>query len=113
MKIVQCSIALLLWCVGAIGVTTPANDLTVKTRACLPPHDIYPFCDPKLSIDDRVENLISLLHPDEKPPLLTARNDGGGSPGPGSNITRLGLPEYDWGVNCIHGTSCSCNWLRF
>lgn len=56
-------------------------------------------------MDRRVKALISLLHSDEKPLLLTARNGGGGSPGPGSNISRLGLPEYDWGVNCIHGTS--------
>jgi len=90
------------------GQTVPSNDNTRSTRACLPPYNTYPFCDTSLSIDERVHNLISLLQTEEKPHLLTARNGGGGSPGPGSNISRIGLPEYDWGVNCIHGVQTSC-----
>ena len=85
----------------------PGN--TVATRACLPGKtDSFPFCNVSLSIEERVENLISLLNDDEIPPLLTAREGGGGSPGPPGNISRIGLPEYDWGVNCIHGVQTTC-----
>lgn len=48
-------------------------------------------------MDERVKNLISLLTIDEKPYFLTARIS------PLGNISRLGIPEYDWGANCIHG----------
>ena len=106
--VVACVIA-----VVAVGVveakTVPASSVTVDTRACLPPHDKYAFCNTSLSIDERVKNLISLLHDDEKPPLLTAREGGGGSPGPPGNVSRIGLPEYDWGVNCIHGVQSKSN----
>lgn len=81
---------------GVSAKTVPASDATVKTRACLPPHDKYAFCNVSLSIEERVKGLISLLHDEEKAPLLTAREGGGGSPGPPGNISRIGLPEYDW-----------------
>ncbi|EDQ89770.1 uncharacterized protein MONBRDRAFT_36817 [Monosiga brevicollis MX1] len=55
-----------------------------------------------------MQSLISLIHDDEKPPLLTAREGGGGSPGPPGNVSRIGLPEYDWGMNAIHGVQSSC-----
>jgi hypothetical protein len=66
-------------------------------RACVAPHDKYPFCDTSLSMEDRITNLISLIELDEIPPLLTARES------PRGNISRIGLPEYDWGMNAIHG----------
>ena len=88
----------------------PSPGHTKATRACLPGvTDHYPFCNTSLSITERVNNLISLLKPEEMPTLLTAREGGGGSPGPPGNITRIGLPEYDWGVNCIHGVQTTCN----
>lgn len=80
----------------------------MNTRACLPPHDTYPFCDVTKPIDERVDDLISRIEMDEIPPLLTAREGGGDSPGPPGNISRIGLPEYDWGVNCIHGVQTTC-----
>ena len=39
---------------------------------------------------------------DEKLPLLTARESPLGA------IPRLGVPEYDWGANCIHGVQSRC-----
>ena len=87
---------------------TPADNRTVATRACLAPHDKYPFCDPSLTLDARLDDLIGRLNDTEIPPLLTAREGGGGSPGPPGNISRLGLPEYDWGANCIHGVQTTC-----
>jgi len=96
-----------------VGVITDAKtvsetSVTSDTRACLPPHDQYGFCEVTKSTEDRVEDLISRLNDDEIPALLTARQGSGGSPGPPGNISRLGLPEYDWGVNCLHGVQTSC-----
>mmetsp|Transcript_8016 Transcript_8016/g.8854 ORF Transcript_8016/g.8854 Transcript_8016/m.8854 type:complete len:761 (+) Transcript_8016:22-2304(+) len=72
-------------------------------RACsTPTTNRYPFCNPKLSRDERLKNLISLIQTDEKPPLLTARES------PRGNISRIGLPEYDWGLNCVHGVQSRC-----
>lgn len=71
-------------------------------RACVPPHDVYPFCDPSLPLDVRLDDLISLLTLEEKPFLLTARES------PKGNISRLGIPEYDWGANCMHGVQSRC-----
>ena len=71
-------------------------------RACTGEHSKYKFCDSKLSMDERVKNLISMLNDTEKPYLLTARESPKGS------IPRLGIPEYDWGGNCIHGVQSRC-----
>lgn len=71
-------------------------------RACKAPYDTYPFCDASLPLDKRVDDLISKLTLDEKPQLLVARNS------PKGNISRLGIPEYDWGGNCIHGVQSRC-----
>lgn len=35
--------------------TVVANNVTLATRACLPPHDQYPFCNTSLDIDTRVQ----------------------------------------------------------
>ena len=81
---------------GTTSVNPPPDhpNSTVSTRACQPPHHLYDFCNTSLSLDERVANLIELLNDTEIPPLLTAREGGGGSPGPPGNISRLGIPEY-------------------
>jgi len=92
----------------ASGQTVPANTHTVDTRACLPPYDLahgFQFCDTSLSLDERVDDLIERVwatSPEVIPYLLTARNFGA------SNLSLLGVPEYDWGMNAIHGVQSSC-----
>ena len=71
-------------------------------RACTPPHDKYDFCNPALPRAKRLNDLISRLTLEEKPRLLIARQS------PNANISRLGIPEYDWGGNCIHGVQSRC-----
>eukprot|EP01064_Diplonema_japonicum_P029489 TRINITY_DN4791_c3_g1_i1.p1 TRINITY_DN4791_c3_g1~~TRINITY_DN4791_c3_g1_i1.p1 ORF type:complete len:803 (+),score=275.66 TRINITY_DN4791_c3_g1_i1:68-2410(+) len=86
----------------------PVTDEAYKMRPCRPGFDQFAFCNTTLSKAERVDALIGLLKDDEIPALLTAREGGGGSPGPPGNISRLGLPAYDWGLNCIHGVQSSC-----
>ena len=78
------------------------NLTTVIPRACVPPHDKYGFGDPTLPLQARLDNLVSLLTLEEKPTLLIARNS------PKGDVSRLGIPEYDWGGNCIHGVQSRC-----
>ena len=54
----------------------------------------YPFQNPALSFDDRVENLISLLTPEEKVGLMM-----NGS----VSVDRLDIPAYNWWNEACHG----------
>lgn len=58
----------------------------------------YPYQNPKLSIDDRVENLLSLLTPEEKVGLMM-----NGS----VSVERLGIPAYNWWSEACHGICAS------
>ena len=86
--------------------TVPISTATVDTRACQPPHNTFPFCDTTQSTAARVADLVSRLAGAEIPPQLTARHRGGGSPGPESNVTRLGLPTYGAPAPTMPGTLC-------
>ena len=82
--------------------TIPTNNLTVTTRACQGQFLSLPYCDTTLSLDERVEDFIQRLWSNSSwiPSQLTARHGGGGNPGPTDAVPELGLPEYDWGLNC-------------
>ena len=54
----------------------------------------YPFQDPKLSREERVENLLSLLTPDEKVGLMMNKS---------ASVDRLGIPSYNWWSEACHG----------
>lgn len=54
----------------------------------------YPFQDPDLSVEDRVENLLSLLTLEEKAGLMVNESEP---------IPRLGIPAYDWWNEALHG----------
>ena len=54
----------------------------------------YPFQNPKLKIEDRVENLISLLTPEEKVGLMMNKS---------ISVDRLGIPSYNWWSEACHG----------
>ena len=56
--------------------------------------DRYPFQDPKLSNAERVENLISLLTPEEKVGLMMNKS---------VSVDRLGIPSYNWWSEACHG----------
>ncbi len=54
----------------------------------------YPFRNPRLTVDERVENLPSLLTPEEKVGLMM-----NGS----ISVDRLGIPAYNWWNEACHG----------
>lgn len=56
----------------------------------------YPFQNPDLSIDDRVNDLVSRMTLDEK---ISQMQNGAAA------IPRLGIPEYDWWNECLHGVA--------
>ncbi|RLN86220.1 hypothetical protein BBJ28_00022607, partial [Nothophytophthora sp. Chile5] len=61
-----------------------------------------PFCDASLTTHARVEDLLARLPLDEKVTLLTARAS------PRGNMSSIGLPEFNWGANCVHGVQSTC-----
>ena len=92
---------------SALTLTSAAggtpDEIGIKIpRACVAPHDKYEFCDPSKAMDERVASLVSMLTNVEKATLLIARES------PKGNVSRLGIPEYDWGGNCIHGVQSRC-----
>jgi len=54
----------------------------------------YPYLDTKLSNKERVENLLSLLTPEEKVGLMMNKS---------ISIDRLGIPSYNWWSEACHG----------
>ena len=54
----------------------------------------YPFQNPKLSYEERVENLLSLLTPEEKVGLMMNKS---------ASVDRLGIPSYNWWSEACHG----------
>jgi beta-glucosidase len=62
----------------------------------------YPFQNPNLPIEERVDNIISLLTPEEKVDVLGANYYLGGRNGPGPSLARLGIRGYNQ-VEGLHG----------
>ena len=54
----------------------------------------YPFQNPDLTYEQRVENLISLLTPEEKVGLMMNKS---------ASVDRLGIPSYNWWSEACHG----------
>lgn len=55
---------------------------------------LYSFQNPALSYQERVENLISLLTPEEKVGLMMNKS---------ASVDRLGIPSYNWWSEACHG----------
>ena len=54
----------------------------------------YPFQNPDLSIDERIDNLMSLLTLQDKVGLMMNKN---------VSVDRLGIPSYNWWSEACHG----------
>ncbi len=71
---------------GALSVKAVVNDTPSQGK--------YPFQDPTLSNEERVENLLSLLTPEEKVGLMMNKS---------VSVDRLGIPSYNWWSEACHG----------
>jgi len=56
----------------------------------------HPFQNPELPVNERIENLISILEPDEKVGLMMNASKA---------VPRLGIPAYDWWNEALHGVA--------
>ncbi|PIN24744.1 Xylan 1,4-beta-xylosidase [Handroanthus impetiginosus] len=91
-----------------ILITTITFSIILKTQSKtqpLPPFSCdstnpsthsYPFCDTKLSIDERARDLVSRLTLDEKISQLVNK---------ASAVPRLGIPYYQWWSEALHGVA--------
>ena len=84
---------------GAVIGGVPSGDIPpvpavpgeyVEGFACRDPDAVarYKFCDPSLSLEERLDDLVPRITDQEAGPQLTARQ----SP----NVSRIGLPSYYW-----------------
>ena len=81
-----------------LALLLPLLCLSLPLRACDPPQ--FSFCNTSLSFDQRVDLLVAVLTQEEKISLLTARV--------ARAVPRLGLPQYDFGLNAVHGVETNC-----
>ncbi len=74
---------------GALSVKADVSHAAVAGRG-----HRYPYLDTRLSNEERVENLISLLTPEEKVGLMMNKS---------VSVDRLGIPSYNWWSEACHG----------
>ena len=74
---------------GALSVKADVSHAAVAG-----PGHRYPYLDTRLSNEERVENLISLLTPEEKVGLMMNKS---------VSVDRLGIPSYNWWSEACHG----------
>ncbi len=69
--------------------------LAALLGACRPAQTYeYPFRDPRLPVDERIDNLMSLLTLEDKVGLMMNKN---------VSVDRLGIPSYNWWSEACHG----------
>ena len=86
---------------------------TFNYQGCLSPAaKARPYCDPSLSIDQRVTSLVSSLNLSEKTSRMSTDPRA-------SAIPRVGLPQYAWlmetntamSAACLNNTRCATNFV--
>ena len=68
--------------------------LMALVTATAPAQQKYPWQNPQLPTAERVENLISMLTPEEKVGLMMNKS---------VSVDRLGIPSYNWWSEACHG----------
>ncbi|MDD4516087.1 xylan 1,4-beta-xylosidase [Massilibacteroides sp.] len=77
-------------------LTLSALIVFLSVSSCSKKQYDYPFRNPDLPVEERVDNLLSLLTPEEKIAQMMNRTPA---------IERLGIPEYDWWNEALHGVA--------
>lgn len=70
--------------------------LLLLSASCISQKYEYPFRNPDLSINERVDDLLSRLTPEEKVGQMMNQTPA---------IDRLGIPPYDWWNEALHGVA--------
>ena len=85
-----------LTCLASISAikNTPPTGMGTG-YACDESHSSFKFCDTTLSLEERVEDLVSRINVSDFASQLTARQSDA--------LEELGVPSYYWGTNAIHG----------
>jgi hypothetical protein len=63
----------MFWFLAVFPALAVSNPQFVRSRACSPPHESYPFCNTSKSVEERVWDLVHRVRDADKPGLLTAR----------------------------------------
>lgn len=77
-------------------LTMSALVVVLSFASCSKKQYDYPFRNPDLPIEERVENLLGLLTTEEKISQMMNTTPA---------IERLGIPEYDWWNEALHGVA--------
>ncbi|WP_082333792.1 glycoside hydrolase family 3 C-terminal domain-containing protein [Mangrovimonas sp. TPBH4] len=80
---------------GSKEASNPSKEIALTESR--PDYD-FPFYDPSLSLDDRVQDLISRLTLEEKADQMMHNTNA---------IERLGIPPYSWWNEALHGVGRS------
>ena len=70
--------------------------LLLISASCVSQKYEYPFRNPDLSINERVDDLLGRLTPEEKVGQMMNQTPA---------IDRLGIPPYDWWNEALHGVA--------
>jgi len=92
MPVVRVTLCVLILVLCLIVTTSPATTQEAK------PYPAVPYLDPKLPFDQRVNDLISRMTLEEKVSQMMNAAPA---------IPRLGIPEYDWWNEALHGVAFS------
>ncbi|MCQ2197599.1 MAG: glycoside hydrolase family 3 C-terminal domain-containing protein [Bacteroidaceae bacterium] len=79
---------------GSLSTKAEVSSSAVTPLAVAAADYKYPFQNPNLTNEERVENLISLLTPEEKVGLMMNKS---------VSVDRLGIPSYNWWSEACHG----------
>lgn len=88
-----CVVAVLFSCERVSGQTSAVFACDVAKNPALAG---YGFCDKSLSVEDRVADLVK---------RLTLQEKIGNLVNSAVNVSRLGIPKYEWWSEALHGVS--------
>ena len=83
----------------SLAAGSPPRYPTWHSHACVAPNNAFPFCDTSLPVADRAADLVSRLTLTQK---IDNRYDRE------SEVTALGLPDYNYNTEGLHGLGAMC-----